>query len=347
MSGHPRWQRGYAPSPNVRQPVLPDASSSEIGGRETGCGHRSSAMVQPLLRLQTARQCGWFLTRPSFWNDFRTVPLLVRPIPRAGRLGFFRRSTPMNVGNERSRSLWMDVEVAADASPLGQDISVDTVVIGAGIAGLSTAYELSGQGQKVVVLDRGKIGIGMTARTTAHLSANNDDTFKTMIDRRGEKLARDFYQSQQSASDRASIQFSPRNRSNVIFAASTAFSFRALRRARKKSRKSMRPREGGNAGGVASGCRSGYEKTRSCATQSGDVPPDQVSAGLVRRINDRRGRLLAIRACVAVEEEEGNVIVETESGAGGSACMWSSPRTRRSMIGSHFIPSRHLTVPMR
>ena len=39
------------------------------------------------------------------------------------------------------------------------------------------------------MLDRGKIGRGMTARTSAHLSANNDDTFKTMIDRRGEKLA--------------------------------------------------------------------------------------------------------------------------------------------------------------
>ena len=108
----------------------------------------------------------------------------------------------MNVGNERSRSLWMDVEVAPDASPLDQDISVDTVVIGAGIAGLSTAYELASQGQKVAVLDRGKIGMGMTARTTAHLSANNDDTFKTFIDRRGEKLARDFYQSQQAAIDR-------------------------------------------------------------------------------------------------------------------------------------------------
>src|SRR6476660_8360664 len=102
----------------------------------------------------------------------------------------------MNVGNERSRSLWMEMDVAPDAPALKQDASCDTVVIGSGIAGLSTAYELSGQGQHVVVLDRGEIGRGMTARTTAHLSANNDDTFKTMIDRRGEKLAKDFYVSQ-------------------------------------------------------------------------------------------------------------------------------------------------------
>jgi glycine/D-amino acid oxidase-like deaminating enzyme len=78
----------------------------------------------------------------------------------------------------------MDVEVAPDASRLRTETEADTVITGSGIAGLSTAYELSGQGQRVIVLDRGKIGSGMTARTTAHLSANNDDTFKTFIDKR-------------------------------------------------------------------------------------------------------------------------------------------------------------------
>ena len=105
----------------------------------------------------------------------------------------------MNAGDERSRSLWMDVAVAGDAPRLKQNASADTMIVGGGIAGLSTAYELSGQGQKVIVLDRGKIGCGMAARTTAHLSANNDDTFKVMIDRRGVDLAKQFYQSQAAA----------------------------------------------------------------------------------------------------------------------------------------------------
>src|SRR5205807_2093595 len=79
---------------------------------------------------------------------------------------------------------------------LRQNATADTVIVGSGIAGLSTAYELSGQGQKVIVLDRGKIGCGMTARTTAHLTANNDDGFRAMIERRGVDLAKQFYQSQ-------------------------------------------------------------------------------------------------------------------------------------------------------
>ena len=61
----------------------------------------------------------------------------------------------MNVGDERSRSLWMDIDVAPGTSKLARDIECDTVIVGSGIAGLSTAYELAGQGQKVVVLDRG------------------------------------------------------------------------------------------------------------------------------------------------------------------------------------------------
>src|ERR1043165_8671123 len=65
---------------------------------------------------------------------------------------------PMNVGDEKSRSLWMDIDVAPSTPTLGRDAECDTVIVGSGIAGLSTAYELSGQGQKVIVLDRGTIG---------------------------------------------------------------------------------------------------------------------------------------------------------------------------------------------
>jgi len=71
---------------------------------------------------------------------------------RAGVLPFAesKRVSPMNVGDERSRSLWMDVDVAPNAARLTREISCDTVIVGSGIAGLSTAYELSGQGQMVI-----------------------------------------------------------------------------------------------------------------------------------------------------------------------------------------------------
>jgi glycine/D-amino acid oxidase-like deaminating enzyme/nitrite reductase/ring-hydroxylating ferredoxin subunit len=108
----------------------------------------------------------------------------------------------MNVGDERTVSVWSATEVAPDAVPLGQNEQVDAVVIGSGIAGLSVAYELATAGQKVAVLDRGRIGSGMTARTTAHVSSICDDYFSELIKLRGEDLARIFYQSQSAAIDR-------------------------------------------------------------------------------------------------------------------------------------------------
>ena len=107
----------------------------------------------------------------------------------------------MNAADERSRSLWTDT-VVADAPALADDKRVDTVVVGSGIAGLSTAYELACRGQKVAVLDRGRIAGGMTARTSAHLTSQSDDGFKTVTQVRGLDGAKAFYESHAAAIDR-------------------------------------------------------------------------------------------------------------------------------------------------
>jgi hypothetical protein len=108
----------------------------------------------------------------------------------------------MNVADEASRSIWMEEGPAIDALALTADERCDVAIVGAGIAGLSTAYELARRGRQVVVIDRGRIGGGMTARTTAHLSTELDDRFYELIDARGEDEARLYYESQAAAVDR-------------------------------------------------------------------------------------------------------------------------------------------------
>lgn len=49
--------------------------------------------------------------------------------------------------------------------------------VGAGIAGITTAYLLVRAGKSVVVLDDGPIGGGKTGRTTAHFVAALDDRY--------------------------------------------------------------------------------------------------------------------------------------------------------------------------
>lgn len=108
----------------------------------------------------------------------------------------------MNVSSERSTSLWMGTKVVEDAPALDRDEKADVVVVGSGIAGMSVAFEFAKAGKNVVVIDRGPIGKGMTSRTTAHLTAQCDDGFHQLISRRGEEIAKLWYQSQAACIDR-------------------------------------------------------------------------------------------------------------------------------------------------
>ena len=101
-----------------------------------------------------------------------------------------------------SKSLWMSMPVAPLAVPLEGDERCDVVVVGSGIAGLSTAYELSERGRSVIVIDRGPIAGGMTARTSAHLAPLCDDLMSEMQKIKGGDQSKLFYESQAAAVDR-------------------------------------------------------------------------------------------------------------------------------------------------
>ncbi|MDX8517397.1 FAD-dependent oxidoreductase [Mesorhizobium dulcispinae] len=108
----------------------------------------------------------------------------------------------MNVSSEATRSFWTLDTNLPSAPRLEQDEHCEVAVIGAGIAGVSIAYELALAGRKVVLVDRGPLLGGMTSRTTAHLSPVCDDGLGALIEMRGEALARGYQQSQQAAVDR-------------------------------------------------------------------------------------------------------------------------------------------------
>jgi glycine/D-amino acid oxidase-like deaminating enzyme len=108
----------------------------------------------------------------------------------------------MNAQDEYTKSLWMDVAMP-EMPRLSAPERADVIVVGAGIAGLSVAYELAARGRSVVVIDRGGIAGGMTARTTAHLATALDDNYKELIRARSEEVARLCYHSVASAIDRA------------------------------------------------------------------------------------------------------------------------------------------------
>lgn len=99
-------------------------------------------------------------------------------------------------------SVWMATAEAPEQSALDTDLECDVCVVGAGIAGMTTAYLLAREGKRVVVLDDGHIGGGMTERTTAHLVVALDDRYYELERLHGEKGARLAAESHGAAVDR-------------------------------------------------------------------------------------------------------------------------------------------------
>src|ERR1051325_2894954 len=96
----------------------------------------------------------------------------------------------MRDDSQANTSLWMATANSPIQSRLKESIRTEICIVGAGIAGLSTAYLLALEGRTVVVLDDGLIGGGMTGRTTAHLTNAYDDRYVEIERLHGAEAAR-------------------------------------------------------------------------------------------------------------------------------------------------------------
>jgi glycine/D-amino acid oxidase-like deaminating enzyme/nitrite reductase/ring-hydroxylating ferredoxin subunit len=79
---------------------------------------------------------------------------------------------------------------------------VDVAVVGGGIAGLSTAWELTERGRRVAVLDSGRIAAGITGYTTAKLSSLHTLIYGRLSREHGDEVAALYARSQQQALQR-------------------------------------------------------------------------------------------------------------------------------------------------
>src|SRR5204863_8874920 len=105
----------------------------------------------------------------------------------------------MHSDSGHTTSVWMGTTEVPQFQPLTQDLRTNVCVIGAGIAGMTTAYLLARAGRAVVIIDDGPIGGGETSRTTAHLTAALDDRYYEIEKIHGEDGARIAAESHMSA----------------------------------------------------------------------------------------------------------------------------------------------------
>lgn len=87
------------------------------------------------------------------------------------------------------KSIWKSTVQLPEREALKNDITVEAVVIGGGMAGILTAYLLKEQGVQVVLLEADRIASGQTGNTTAKITSQHGLIYDKLLSKYGKKRA--------------------------------------------------------------------------------------------------------------------------------------------------------------
>jgi glycine/D-amino acid oxidase-like deaminating enzyme/nitrite reductase/ring-hydroxylating ferredoxin subunit len=107
----------------------------------------------------------------------------------------------METPDGTTESFWTHgVQFPSYPAPTGH-MQADVCVVGAGIAGMMTAYALAKAKKSVILLDQASVGGLQTSRTSAHLTSAIDDRFVEIERQHGVETSRLTYQSHAAGID--------------------------------------------------------------------------------------------------------------------------------------------------
>ena len=98
------------------------------------------------------------------------------------------------------KSLW--IETTKDEiilNPLEKDKETEICVIGGGLFGLTTAYYLTQQGKKVIVLEKGEIGEKVSGNTTGKITSQHGLFYDHLINDYGKEYAKKYLEANEEA----------------------------------------------------------------------------------------------------------------------------------------------------
>ncbi|WP_139891181.1 MULTISPECIES: FAD-dependent oxidoreductase [unclassified Bacillus (in: firmicutes)] len=103
----------------------------------------------------------------------------------------------MNQLPNQSSSYWtkfMQNQEELKFNKLQNDLETDVVIVGAGIVGILTAYQLVSKGVKVALVEASEVMNGTTGHTTAKITAQHGLIYDKLINSVGEEKAKLYYQ---------------------------------------------------------------------------------------------------------------------------------------------------------
>lgn len=101
--------------------------------------------------------------------------------------------------NSSPRSFWIASTEANTYPALDKDINVDIAIVGGGMVGISTAYQLRKEGMKIAVLEGGRILQNTTGHTTAKITSQHSLIYAKLKKQFGDELAHQYASANESA----------------------------------------------------------------------------------------------------------------------------------------------------
>ncbi len=94
-----------------------------------------------------------------------------------------------NGREDKRESLWLAGRETRHFPQLDEELTIDTLIIGGGLTGLSCAWHLAQQGVPVAVLEADVLGGGTSARTTGKVTSQHDLLYATLQQQYGNERA--------------------------------------------------------------------------------------------------------------------------------------------------------------
>lgn len=114
------------------------------------------------------------------------------------RFTFRKSAHPIHVVNIM-KTIWNQTCRIPGRNPLPGDLDTEVAVIGAGLAGILTAFYLAREGKQVIVLEASSAGSGQTSGTTAKITSQHNLIYQKLLTNLGDHRMKLYARSNQEA----------------------------------------------------------------------------------------------------------------------------------------------------